>query len=315
MVSKGIRAYTWIGVPGCKVVYSVPKNTITREQEQTWSNDLLEVDSHNLPFNVWTGPFTFTAYDPQGNEITTGKNMISSWDGNIEDGSTFASLPQMASVVSPEIIVTYGFYDAGSGVAGLPNTDQCWVTITPNRAGWMGTIAAPNSTQASKSFNTLVLPSPHDVGMNNTDNIMALFGDSKNDAVIISLMVAIMLTFPVVGAALAGIGGVVLAANKENIVTALAFTQKDTLTTMLQTGARYFEFRPAHVSSLFPSNASLGKKLYFTHLVIPGQAFDSWLTEAVDFLVQNPTEIIVVQIRGDGIDSTCARATNQEIDT
>lgn len=31
------------------------------------------------------------------------------------------------SIVKEDLIITYGFYDAGSGIAGLPSQDQCWV--------------------------------------------------------------------------------------------------------------------------------------------------------------------------------------------
>lgn len=144
---------------------------------------------------------------------------------------------------------------------------------------------------------------------------MTLLDDAGNETAVAALMVTIVFTISVYGPALAAIEGVFLAANKADIVIVLAFTQKNTLTAMLQTGVRYFEFRPAHISSIYPDSSSLGDKLYFTHLVIPGQAFDSWLAEAVNSLVQNPTEFIAVQIRFDGIDSTCAIATDDEVDT
>ncbi len=42
-------------------------------------------------------------------------------------------------------------------------------------------------------------------------------------------------------------------------------------------------------------------RLYHTHLIIPGQRFDSFLKEIVDFLVARPSEIVVVRICADGI--------------
>lgn len=41
--------------------------------------------------------------------------------------------------------------------------------------------------------------------------------------------------------------------------------------------------------------------LYHTHLVIPGQRYDSFLAEIVTFLKAHPTEIVVVRTCADGI--------------
>jgi hypothetical protein len=75
-------------------------------------------------------------------------------------------MQNQTSVITNEAIVSYGFYDAGTGVAGLPNCDQLWVTVTPNHSGWMGQLAPPGSPQASKPFSKLCLPAAHDIGMN-----------------------------------------------------------------------------------------------------------------------------------------------------
>lgn len=84
---------------------------------------------------------------------------------------------------------------------------------------------------------------------------------------------------------------------------------------MLNTGARYFEFRPAHISSMLSAASPLPDNLYYTHLVIPGTPLDTFLAETVQFLLTNPTEIVVVQIRHDGIDSSCTVATTDEVNT
>lgn len=84
---------------------------------------------------------------------------------------------------------------------------------------------------------------------------------------------------------------------------------------MLNTGARYFEFRPAHISSKLSAASPLPDNLYYTHLVIPGTPLDAFLAEVVQFLLTNPTEIVVVQIRHDGIDSSCTVATTDDVNT
>jgi hypothetical protein len=89
-----------------------------------------------------------------------------------------------------------------------------------------------------------------------------------------------------------------------NIIQSLSITQKDDLKTMLALGIRYFEFRPAllhnQIRPLLNDN-----ELYFTHLVIPGMRYAEFLDDCVEFLLQNPGEIIVCQVRWDGITTGC----------
>lgn len=42
-------------------------------------------------------------------------------------------------------------------------------------------------------------------------------------------------------------------------------------------------------------------RLYHTHLVIPGQRFDSFLSEVVAFLKAHPTEVVTIRTCADGI--------------
>ncbi|KKY35359.1 putative phospholipase c [Diaporthe ampelina] len=65
-----------------------------------------------------------------------------------------------------------------------------------------------------------------------------------------------------------------------NIVSSLAITQKDPLPIILA--------------------------------AIPGMAYDEFLTEVVRFLVEHPTEIIVVQLRWDGVPGDCERPNDEQ---
>jgi len=49
------------------------------------------------------------------------------------------------------------------------------------------------------------------------------------------------------------------------IIAGLAITQKDTLSTILSIGARYFEFRPAFLHKAIRGNAAIPDVLYFSH--------------------------------------------------
>lgn len=308
MPSKGVQVYSWIANPGYTVRFAVPGTTISHTQMSSWSNDHIEVDSSKI--SGWTGTFSFTVTDPNNAQVIRKANDISTWSGNLEGGD-MTTLENMQSLVAPACIVTFGFYDSGSGLFGLPNFDQCWVTVTPNWSNWIGVYAPLGSPQASKPFTTLVLPSAHDVGMNSISNCMAILSNVSNLAG--ALAVAIGALGPI-GAAVVMAVGAGLAFNAKDIITGLSITQKDSLSTMLQTGARYFEFRPAHVSSLLGGSSPLPDELYFQHLVIPGMAFKQFLSEVVGFLTAHPAEIVVVQIRFDGIHDSCRKATPQDID-
>jgi len=307
MPSKGVRAYAYISVPGCQVEFSVPKSTIVRNGLNSWSNDYLVVDSKNLPgiFNL-VGRFSFrVARD--GAELTSQWVDINTLTGNLGDG-TMKSMESTPSVIANDVVITYSFYDAGLGSAGLPSSDQCYVTVTPNYANWMATTAPEGSPQAGKLFSRLVLPSAHDVGMNSMQT---------SEAILQNIPTAIVnMLFADQKAALEVVRVVsedILKNIAPNIIRALAITQKDSLECMLTIGARYFEFRPAHMHKRFLPFSPLPNKLYFQHGPIPGMAYDEFLQGIVMFLVGHPSEIVVVQLRADGVPAECAHPTDGEL--
>ena len=165
MPSKGVQCYSYIAVPHYQVEFSVPGSTIVRDQLRVFSNDHLEVDKDRIhgAFN-FTGTFSFKVTH-NGTQIASESVNINALTGNLEAGS-MKTMENQTSIISNNVIVCYGFYDAGDGVAGLPKRDQCYVTITPNYSGWMSEVAPTGSPQASKPFSKLFLPAAHDIGMN-----------------------------------------------------------------------------------------------------------------------------------------------------
>lgn len=245
-----------------------------------------------------------------GATLTTQWVNINTLTGNLEDG-TMQTMDQTPSIIFNDVIVSYGYYDSGPGVAGLPNSDQCYVTVAPNNSNWLAIAAPAGSPAADKPFRRLVLPAVHDVGMNSMQNCVALIQGAP------TAIVGIILSRE--GKA---IDDIAKAVNKEamyrlapNIIRALAITQKDTLPYMLALGARYFEFRPAHIHSAILPMSVLPDVLYFQHGAIPGMAYKQFLNEIVQFLIEHPLEIVVVQIRYDGIPNECKRPTDQELNT
>jgi hypothetical protein len=99
-----------------------------------------------------------------------------------------------------------------------------------------------------------------------------------------------------------------------DIIYGLAITQKDRILTMLSLGARYFEFRPADLMTIFQDVSPIPNKPYFEHACIPGLAFDEFLDQQIQFLDTHPTEIVTIHIRWDNIISECRKPTIPEIE-
>ena len=210
--------------------------------------------------------------------------------------------------MTESVIITYGFYDAGHGEVGLPNHDQCYVTVcsTDNKF-WMGSIVPPGSPQEQLRFSRFVLAAPHDHGMNSMQSA---------DAVLSAIDVDLVEDFRKILPALRffeHIPNEVLVKILPNIVYGVSITQKKQVPIMLALGARYFEFRPAELLPAFQKTSKLPNKFYFTHAVIPGLAFDDFLEQQVAFLDSNPTEIVVLHIRYDNIIKECKRPSEEQI--
>lgn len=305
MPSKGIQCYSYIAVPGCQIEFSVPGGAITKDQLRVFNSDHLEVDSKNIEghFN-FTGTFAFKVTQ-NGNQIAHEHVEINAVSGNLGAGS-LKSMDDQQSRVANDVIVSYGFYDAGAGIAGLPKSDQCWVAVAPNYSAWMAQIAPRGSPQASKPFSKLFLPAPHDIGMNSMQNAGAVLQSNA----LIDVMKSIDPIFAKVAGMMTHSAVKALA---PNIIAGLAITQKDTLQTLLSIGARYFEFRPAYLHSAIRQHQPIPDELYFSHSAIPGMSYKQFLHETVEFLMRNPDEIVVVQLRWDGVPADCAHPSNEDM--
>lgn len=171
----------------------------------------------------------------------------------------------------------------------------------------MSTLAPPSSPAASRPFSAFVLPAPHDCGMNSMTSCNAVL-HSADSSQISTYLIAIPNLSPFKNFAPSALLSLL-----PDIVYALAITQTAPLASMLAMGARYFEFRPAALYPLFKKESGLRDTCYYTHLNLPGLAFDEFLSEVVQFLDANENEIVVLHIRWDGVVSECARPSTAEI--
>ena len=168
MPSKGVQVYTYIAVEGISIEISVPKQTETRTQLNQFTVGNFEVETRNITsFFDKKGRFTFKVFKNGNNLLTEQWIEVNAITGNASGGTmdTIASTPAIV-LPNDNLIITYGFYEAGPGHDLLPSRHQCYIAVSPNYTDWMGKLAPPNSPAESKPFSRLVLPAAHDVGMN-----------------------------------------------------------------------------------------------------------------------------------------------------
>lgn len=307
MPSKGIKCFAYIAVDGVEIEFTVPKRSVTRNSQREFLFDHLEIESSNLPHFKFTGNFEFIVRR-DGRELTKQWVAVNTVTGSIEDG-TMRNMEQTPALFPEDLVITYGFYDAGPGIAQLPKQHQCYVTVTHNYENWMRDTIPPDSDKADRPFNKMVLPSAHDIGMNNMASSLALIKNAG--AGVIKEVLGRNLPHALSIFNKMGDGAVNHIA--PDIIRALAITQKDTLDAILKIGARYFEFRPAKCHRQLQKVSSIDDTWYFQHGAIPGMRYRVLLDHITRFLVAHPDEIIVVHNRWDGVPSDCPRPNDDEL--
>ncbi|KAL2124948.1 hypothetical protein VTJ04DRAFT_1313 [Mycothermus thermophilus] len=310
MPSKGVDVYAYLAVPGSAIEVSVPKHDVRLTELNRFHKVSMEVDAKAISsFLDKRGRFTFKVF--HNNKLVTEQWInVNALTGNAS-GGTMEVIAQTPSIFwENKLAVCYGLYEAGPGHGLLPNRHQCYVTVTPIYENYIRDLAPPGSPLEKKPFTRFVLPSPHDVGMNTMDSTHAIL--KKVGGAIVAELIHNNKYLSALTDALAGRAIALLA---PNIIFSLAITQKDSLETLLRLGARYFEFRPARCHrAVLPTGAlTPAERHYFQHSAIPGMAYDAFLKGVVNFLKSHPAEIIVVQLRWDGVPTdVCAPPTAEE---
>ncbi|KAF9215391.1 hypothetical protein BGZ59_001512 [Podila verticillata] len=308
MPSKGIAVYSYISVPGYQVEFTVPSGTILNTSDDNFIAKALEIDSSDVQGLLhFTGRFEYRVL--HGDTVVhSAYNDINSLTGKVEDG-TMTSTVDFLPIVTEDAIITYGFYMAGAGKVGLTNRHQCYVTISSkDNATWMGAVAPRGSAQGQLPFSRFVLAAPHDNGMNSMTSCEAIFAAADEDTVADLRKYLPSLSF------FDHLPDHLLLDKLPHVVYGLAITQKKEIPLMLALGARYFEFRPAKLLSVFRKLSKLPDKFYFQHSCIPGLAFDDFLAQQVTFLDAHPDEFVVIHIRWDGVVKGCERPTQEQIE-
>ncbi|KAF2468544.1 PLC-like phosphodiesterase [Lindgomyces ingoldianus] len=307
MPSKGVKCFAYIAVSGIEIEFSVPKQSVTKRHPDQFTIDHLEVDSKHLRAFKFSGRFSFKVRR-DGRQLAEQWVDVNSMTGALENG-TMNNMDQTPSIFVEDLIVAYGFYDAGPGIAGLPKQHLCYVTVTKNYEDWMRDVAPPDTDKADRPFHKMVLPSSHDIGMNSLQTAQALLQKSGTGIIKEVLGRSLPSAFEVINK----VSDSAINHIAPDIIRALAVTQKDSLDTILKIGARYFEFRPAHCHRQMQKVSPLEDTVYFQHGAIPGMLYKQFLHDIVDFLGHHRDEIVVVQNRWDGVPADCPRASDDEL--
>ncbi|KAF2672457.1 PLC-like phosphodiesterase [Microthyrium microscopicum] len=311
MPSKGIETYSFIKLPNYSVRFSVPGGNVVRTEQDNFTSTHLEVESKDISgLANFTGRFEFVVLNGES-QVTTQYVDIDSFTGKLEGGTMLASEDQK-TILTDDAIISYGFYGAGHGEFGLTNMNQCYVTAVSRTAHrtWMTNIVPPGGEAEQKPFSRFALASPHDGPMS---GLATVFSEEvlkdKDEAIIAVLSEHI----PAIGWLAEHVSHSMITKLLPNLIYGLAITQKDPISVLLETGARYFEFRPAHLLPIF-ENEHKKSRPYFQHACIPGVAFEDFLTDIAVFLDNNPAEHVVVHIRWDNIVADCRKPTTEELD-
>ena len=310
MTSKGIDAYAYVSNSRCKVTFDARGNSV-EEFNSSGAGQMrhYEIDSKNLGYFEATGRFTMRAY-VDGQEVLQKWAEISPLTGGAAGVSDQDNLNDMVhhqqSQVKPgHYAVSFGFFDAG-GWSGY--SDRAYMSVTEDFSNWMGALTRQNR---NVPFGMFVLPGSHDCGMftvlPSDDFVKTLvkvaveYWNGLSDAekakigVVAGLSaIGLALIGTILGALNSFMIGTVVAGMATRAITNLSNTQKDSIATQLLLGIRMFDFRPGY------NLDGKDRVLRHQHNFVPGYEFDKFLNDVVDFLINHPAEIVMVNLSSAG---------------
>jgi len=211
------------------------------------------------------------------------------------------------SIVIPNYILSYEFYDCGIKTTAnhLTNQDQSYVYLTGNYSEWIRDLANEHPEFLDKPLNVLALPGVHDAGMFETFNFKRLLGNedfvNKLNSRLATPLARKSMDFSDIGDYL------------ERIVINMACTQKDNISTMLDLGIRYFDFRLGYCFWPLRDVPELGNKIFHQHSFIPGYSCSNFFYDIFKWLAAHPAEIIVVNLNFQGFEEVSMKPSSDDV--
>lgn len=290
MSSKGVNYYFYVSNPGTAITATEYDNvkksvswTLNIPAQAGFQTGHVEVD-YSFAFSGVDGSFGWQTVGTTPG--FTGLAIIDPITGNM-DGGNLSAMMNTPSLSAPGFALSYGFYDSGPGYDDLTNQDQAYAYLTAPVNNWMGQLVASAPAAAAQPFNRFCLPGAHDTGTFDLSCVRRLLANVQAAGAFLSL----------VGAKVFGSLANIVASQAVTAITNLAVTQKDNVVTMLNMGCRYFDFRPGYLP---PEVRSFDGGIYHQHTLIPGYPFASFLSDVLQWLAANPSEIVVVSANSQG---------------
>lgn len=305
MSEKSIDSYTYLGALTSEQTATSKKMTFSLGDQSITFDSLYNMEkttqSMTLSEQGGTTEYSWAAASSAGS--TKSKNNSLNNSNGLVAGGEMTDMMNMPSIIGADYAISYGFYDAAVELGNLLKDHQCYAYYTDSQKNWMQHIVGGNSIP----FHQFVLPGVHDAGMNTLATCAGILKQApvaKVEKALNKICPALHLGTDIVNEALLAIRNI-------------AITQKDTFTTMLDLGIRYFDFRPGklqkEIQSLAPEIAP--DTLFHQHNFIPGAKYEDFLTEVLSWLKTNPNEIVVISCNTQGMRCQDMYPTPGELDT
>jgi hypothetical protein len=289
MLTKGIDYYAFLDIDNFGVTFSasgLPSVSYGAHSPMSKGN-----------FQLVRGKFEWKA--SKGNQVyNKGFAEINYLTGTLLR-SNLNDMMSTQSVIMPDYVLSYGFYDCGMRTDGsfLTNQDQSYVYLTGNYAQWMKNLAEEQPEFLDRPLNVLALPGAHNAGTFETANFKQLLQNNQFSRKVRSDLKSSLDRRPnnvVTSYAISN--------SAERIVINLACNQKDNISTMLDLGIRYFDFRPGYCYGVFKDLPMFKNKIFHQHGYIPGYSFYNFMFDVFKWLAAHPAEIVVVNLNFQGFE-------------
>ncbi len=309
-ISKGVDGYAFLCGSGFSVEFSKPADwgngtetdtvapapgTTSTMQSRHW-----EIAERDIGLLDHTGRFSWSAKQG-GTQRATHYADIAPSTGNLGEDTDMADMMSMPSAVDTanNYALSYGFYDSGPGWGVLTDHDQAYVNLTESYEHWMADLAKTHPQLQQTPFSVFALPGAHDAGTFDLGMVESVLDDAQ-------AVTAMAGAFPA-GALPAAFATLAKPVIRRAIINE-AVTQKDNVTTLLNLGVRFFDFRPGYC-------VWGGSGIYHQHTCIPGYAYQNFLDDVLHWLTAHPGEIVVVSLGFNGFMRATMDVKSDDLDS
>ncbi|KAI5476591.1 hypothetical protein MNV49_007478 [Pseudohyphozyma bogoriensis] len=184
--------------------------------------------------------------------------------------------------VERNLTINLGFFDSGMG-----RSKQAYVYVSHRHTHFLADLIDENPRVLEAPFEQLALAGSHDAGI-----LIEFLSRGKVDDDVKKLALA----FPFLKFVLDILKPFKVTPNR--ILENMANTQKDLIKDQLEMGVRFFDFRPGYC--IYDCLVGVSGDLHHQHAIVNGVQYISFLCDILNFLADNPKEIVFFEIKNDG---------------